>query len=190
MNKNQPKNLNIGLRARRIGLKMGLLTLITGLFMGISVGLVRADDLPVKPLDLPLPDTAIKDKDGADLRLSEFKGTPLLVNFWATWCAPCVHELPALEAATKALDKDMQVLLVSMDRGTPERPAAFLAERGITSAFTAYDPKAEWARALSVRGLPTSLILSADQTEVWIVSGPANWDDKKILSQLRGLLAE
>ena len=184
--------------AGRIGLKMGRLALIMGLFVGLFMGqfggVARADDLPaplpVKTLEMALPDTAISDQYGADVRLSDFKGTPLLVNFWATWCAPCVHELPALEAAAKTLDTDMQLLLVSMDRGSPARPAAFLEERGIISAFTAYDAKATWARALSVRGLPTSLILSHDQTQAWIVSGPAEWDDKKILSQLRGLLAE
>lgn len=198
MNKNQPKNLTTALWAGHIGLKMGRLALIMGLFVGLFMGqfggMARADDLPaplpVKTLEMALPDTAIRDQYGADVRLSDFKGTPLLVNFWATWCAPCVHELPALEAAAKTLDTDMRVLLVSMDRGSPARPAAFLEERGIVSAFTAYDAKATWARALSVRGLPTSLILSHDQTQAWIVSGPAEWDDKKILSQLRGLLAE
>ena len=198
MNKNQPKNLTMRLRAGHISPKMGRLALIMGLFVGLFMGqfsgVARADDLPaplpVKKLEMALPDTAISDQHGADVRLSDFKGTPLLVNFWATWCAPCVHELPALEAAAKALDTEMQLLLGSMDRGSPARPAAFLEERGIISAFTAYDAKATWARALSVRGLPTSLILSHDQTQAWIVSGPAEWDDKKILSQLRGLLAE
>ena len=151
---------------------------------------VSAQPLKFDVFAEPLPVSSIIDASGNAVALADFAGKPLIVNFWATWCAPCIHELPALNRAAGLLAEDAALLLVSVDRGGAEKAAPFLQERGIESVRTAYDPKSVWARALSLRGLPSTLIISGDQTSVWLVSGPAEWDTDIVLSQLRQQLAE
>lgn len=196
MNKNQPKNLTTALWAGHIGLKMGRLALIMGLFVGLFMGqfsgVARADDLPaplpVKTLEMALPDTAIRDQYGADVRLSDFKGTPLLVNFWATWCAPCIAELPALSRAAEALAEDgITILLVSIDRGGAEKALPFLQKYGVNGVALGFDPRAKLSRDMGVRGLPTTFLLNQKQTQSWQFVGPYEWDEAEMLTLIREL---
>src|SRR4051812_43553835 len=75
----------------------------------------------------PAPDVAFKDPDGGDISISDFKGTPVLVNLWATWCAPCVKELPTLDklAQSHDVDGELWVVAVSQDSGPQPSVAAF-----------------------------------------------------------------
>ena len=190
MQKNQPKNTKFcSLTGQIRFFCRTYLTLIAYIVM-ITSNPVSAEPLKFDVFAEPLPVSSIIDASGNAVALADFAGKPLIVNFWATWCAPCIHELPALNRAAGLLAEDAVLLLVSVDRGGAEKAAPFLQERGIESVRTAYDPKSVWARALSLRGLPSTLIISGDQTSVWLVSGPAEWDTDIVLSQLRQQLAE
>jgi thiol-disulfide isomerase/thioredoxin len=72
-----------------------------------------------------MPDTVFKDAEGEDVTLSEFRGSPLLVNLWATWCAPCVKELPTLDRL--AAGKGVRVIAISQDSAAQDKVRAFLA---------------------------------------------------------------
>lgn len=134
----------------------------------------------------PLPDTALTAQSERPLRLDDLIGQSLLINFWATWCAPCVVELPALEAAASHLRADpIQVILVNLDRGGAAIAQPFLDERGIKTPISAYDPKGEWARVVQLRGLPTTLLIKPGQAEYSVHTGPAEWDSAPILQQIR-----
>ena len=74
----------------------------------------------------PLMSTVIRDKNDKDFRLDSLQGQPVLVNFWATWCPPCVAELPALDNAAKQLGDDVTLLLISVDRGGLQKALPFL----------------------------------------------------------------
>ena len=91
---------------------------------------------PVKGVDRshkgqPAPDTMFKNPDGGDISLAKFKGVPVLVNLWATWCAPCVKELPTLDKLAQSHDVDGQlgVVAISQDSGPRTSVAAFLTKR-------------------------------------------------------------
>ena len=134
----------------------------------------------------PLPNTALMTKSGQFLQLSDLSEHALLVNFWASWCAPCIVELPALEAAAIQLKAEStQVILVNLDRGGAAVAQPFLDARGITTPLSAYDPRGEWARAVQLRGLPTTLLIKPGQAEYAEFTGPENWDSAPILRQIR-----
>ena len=190
MQKNQPKNTKFcSLTGQIRFFCRTYLTLIAYIVM-VASNPVSAESLKLESFDLSLPSTVIHDESGKPVAFVDFAGQPLIVNFWATWCAPCIHELPALDRAAGLLADDAMLLLVSVDRGGAEKAAPFLQERGIESVHTAYDPKSVWARALKLRGLPSTLVISADQNSIWLVSGQAEWDTDAVLSQLRQQLAE
>ena len=138
----------------------------------------------------PLPEAPISTASGADFVLSEVREFDLIINFWATWCPPCVHELPQLNTIATELSADgIKVILVSMDRGGAAMADPFLSERNITAPLSLYDPSASWARALALKGLPTTLLIKKNSESYQVHTGPADWDDDKIKGQIKSYLA-
>jgi len=113
----------------------------------------------------------------------------VLINFWATWCAPCIAELPALSRAAALANDDITVLLVSIDRGGAAKAMPFLETHGVTGVQLGFDPKARLSRDMQVRGLPTTILLPAGQDAAWRFVGPFEWDDPDMLGLVRGLVA-
>ncbi len=130
-----------------------------------------------------LPDFTLKDAAGAEVQLKNLKGKPLLINLWATWCAPCVAELPALDRL--AARGKVKVLTVSQDMTQPEKIAPFLDQLGATRLEPWLDPENELGFQYQAT-LPTSIYYDAAGREVWRVIGPREWDD----AASKALLAE
>jgi thiol-disulfide isomerase/thioredoxin len=125
----------------------------------------------------PAPSTAFLDPDGRPIKLDAYRGRLVLLNLWATWCAPCVKELPSLYRLQAALGGErFQVLLVSVDRKGLDVAAPFLERLGIATLRTAADPKSELARAFGTSGLPTSVLIDAEGRVVGRMLGDAEWD--------------
>ena len=144
--------------------------------------------LDLKLSQAGLPDISLTSDSGI-YSLSELADRPLLINFWATWCAPCVVELPMLEEAAQILaEYKIMLVLVSMDRGGQEIARSFLQARDITTPLSLYDPKAEMGRAVGLRGLPTTLLVKKNQAEYAVHTGPAEWNDEAVMNQLRAYL--
>jgi thiol-disulfide isomerase/thioredoxin len=135
-----------------------------------------ADGLdPVSPPENP-PDAVFLSQDGTPHHLVEFKGRGMVVNMWATWCAPCIAELPSLEALSKALaPKDIAVLPMSSDRGGADAVRAWFDAHGITGLPILLDPKGALARAFNARGIPTSVIINTAGQVVARLEGAAEW---------------
>ena len=137
----------------------------------------------------PLPDTSLLTSTGQPFRLADAASGGLLVNFWATWCAPCIVELPALEqAAVQLKAKNIMVVLVNLDRGGAGKAQPFLEDRQIQTPLSVYDPKGGWARAVNLRGLPTTLLIKPGQAAYAVHTGPAEWASPPVLSQLTDYL--
>jgi thiol-disulfide isomerase/thioredoxin len=120
------------------------------------------------------PDAILRDPDGEAVTLADFRGKPLLVNLWATWCAPCVAEMPTLDALA-AREKDLQVLALSQDIGGPEKVDAFFAERRFQRLEPYVDPDLGVMTQLGIATLPTTILYDAEGKEVWRMTGMEEW---------------
>ena len=149
--------------------------------------LAGAATLPVRQPTPPMS-TIILDKNGKPLSMDAFKGMPILINFWATWCPPCIAELPALDRASEKLADEVKILLISVDRGGRKKAFPFLQDRGISRPYLAFDANGALSREMGVRGLPTSFLVTADQRYCWAYEGPREWDHAAMIADLRRLL--
>ncbi len=118
-----------------------------------------------------------KDAEGRDLSLADFKGRLVMLNLWATWCAPCRREMPDIDALqAKYGGKDFIVLALSQDRKGVDAVRDFYAEIGVKNLEIFIDQKARSSRKLRAPGLPTTLLLNKSGSEIGRLIGPANWN--------------
>jgi thiol-disulfide isomerase/thioredoxin len=115
-----------------------------------------------------------KDLSGAVKSLADYKGKPVVLHFWASWCLPCRTEMPEMEAWSKA-NGDVEMIVVSLDRNIADA-AAFLESKGI--GFPALKGDMIKAQRLGVRGLPTTLVIGSDRTVRITRIGAVHWDKK------------
>jgi thiol-disulfide isomerase/thioredoxin len=131
------------------------------------------------PTNPPLPapaDIAVTTRDGRSMRLAELKGQPLLVNFWATWCAPCVREMPSLERLAAERGSSLAVLAISVDRRGEAVVGPFIERQAISKLPIYLDSKSELAHAFGVEGIPTTILIDREGREVGRYLGPADWN--------------
>jgi thiol-disulfide isomerase/thioredoxin len=136
----------------------------------------------------PAPDVAFNDPDGAETSLAEFSGKPLLVNLWATWCAPCVKELPTLDKLSQS-ERGLQVAAISQDMAPHASVVAFLESHKIGALGAYQDPKMALSGSLGAEVLPTSILYDAKGREVWRFVGDLDWtspEAAKLLAERSG----
>lgn len=139
----------------------------------------------------PLPDIEFLDMEDKPARLSDFRGRVLVLNLWATWCAPCREEMPSLDRLQQAFAAEpVSVVALSVDRAGPERVRQFLDEIGIRHLVVYRDPTMRSTRALRVPGLPATLLIDRSGREVGRHLGIAEWDSDGVKAAIRGLLLE
>jgi len=139
----------------------------------------------------PAPSMAFEALEGGTVSFAELAGRVVLVNFWATWCAPCVREMPSLERLHNALeDEGFTVLAVSQDRGGAGVVAPFLARLDLQHLPVYLDPKGKLARAFALKGLPTSFVIDRNGRVVAGLVGPAEWDSPEALDFMRHYLRQ
>ena len=122
--------------------------------------------------------------------MARYRGKVLLVNFWATWCAPCVHEMPTLDRLQAALGGlDFAVLTVSLDRKGMAAVGPFWREQGYRHLPILLDSRWKTARRLGVSGLPATFLLDRRHRIVGYLLGPAAWDSPQAKAFLRFYIA-
>lgn len=142
--------------------------------------IARAEVLPApqwQPLETPLAAGALSVTSlaGQTFTLSELaEGKSVLLNFWATWCVPCVAELPALQRRQQR-DDGIKVLAISHDNNRA-KVAQFLLDNNLTDLNVYFDPGMRSAKALGLRGLPTSYLLNTTTQATHRFEGAAAWD--------------
>jgi len=134
------------------------------------------------------PAATFHDPDGGDISLADFKGVPTLVNLWATWCAPCVKELPTLDklAASHAVDGQLGIIAVSQDSVEQAQVHAFLAKLGVKHVGAYHDDKMALSGAMGVQVMPTTILVGSDGKEIWRYIGDLDWtsvEAEKLLSE-------
>jgi thiol-disulfide isomerase/thioredoxin len=140
-----------------------------------------------------LPALSFKGPDGAALSLENFRGKTVLVNLWATWCAPCRKEMPALDKLQAELGgADFEVVTINIDQRNLERPKTFLTEIGVNKLAYYHDASAKVFTELKAAdrafGMPTTLLIDPKGCELGFLSGPAEWASEDALKLLRAAL--
>lgn len=144
---------------------------------------------PVSPPQDP-PDGVFVTPDGANHHLTDFKGRGMVVNMWATWCAPCVAEMPSLQTLSKALaPKDIAVLPLSSDRGGADAVQSWYTAHDITALPVLLDPKGALARGFNARGIPTTVIINTSGKIVARLEGAADWSAPQAQALIQKLAA-
>jgi len=147
-----------------------------------------AEQGPKKGLDRshagqPMPDIVIKDGDGEDVALFEFKGSPVLVNLWASWCVPCVKELPTLDALA-AKKGPVEIVALSQDMAPLNSVKAFLAEHGIKTLDMYQDAAMAMSDKAGAPVLPTSILYDSEGRELWRFVGDRDWTSAEAAKDL------
>ena len=139
----------------------------------------------------PVSDLAFQTADGGTGTLADYRGKVVLLNFWATWCAPCRKEMPALQALQSALGgDDFQVVTLATGRNSPDGIAKFFAEAGVTDLPRHQDPKQAIAREMGVLGLPISVLIDREGNEVARLIGDADWASESAQAIVRAMIAQ
>ena len=139
---------------------------------------------------LPTTQEPFLTESGSQMRLANFKGKIIVLNFWATWCAPCRKEMPHLSALQTELGGDsFEVVTIATGRNEPAQMAAFLDEIGVDNLPLHRDPKQKMARKMGVLGLPVTVILNRQGNEIARLQGDADWNGESAKAILRTLIA-
>jgi thiol-disulfide isomerase/thioredoxin len=127
----------------------------------------------------------MKSLDGKDFNMTEAKGKVVFLNFWATWCAPCVAEMPSIQRLYDTAKKD-QVIFVCVTEEESSKVIGFIKEKGFT--FPIYTMSGKPPAVFKTRGIPATFILSPEGKVAFSHVGSAKWDDERSIEFIKGLL--
>ncbi|MEM8825067.1 MAG: TlpA disulfide reductase family protein [Pseudomonadota bacterium] len=154
--------------------------LITGTMSGLRV---------VEPFVPPVTGYAMVDGTPGDM--SAYAGDVVVLNFWATWCAPCRAEMPSLQALQDELqDEGLEVVTVAFGRHNPMAMTRFWEEAGLTTLPLHLDADTAMAKGLGVVGLPHTFLLDRSGQVIAEFRGEADWAAPETVALMRSLLAE
>lgn len=179
-------------------MRVFLAVLYTALALGANVALADTAELEalregtMKKLIFSEPaevsDAAFTDPDGGEFRLADFQGKYVLVNFWATWCAPCRKEMPMLsELQTEFGGDTFEVVTIATGRNELAGIRRFFDDIGVDNLPLYLDPKQALARDMAVLGLPITVILDPEGREIARMRGDAEWNGESGKAIIRAL---
>ena len=186
------------LPGRRSVLAGGLAALALPVFAGGALAGVKPDmakgameRFKVAKTPRPLPDLEIQNADDKPLKLDDFKGKVVLLNFWATWCAPCVKEMPSLDRLQAAFPKD-KFLIVPLSIDGPSKPkvAPFYKDQKLANLGIYFDKGRKTMQGLDVTLLPTSILVDAQGRELGRIEGDADWDMPESIALMKAAMGK
>lgn len=147
------------------------------------------DLINVLPKTFPIKPVAFNDVDGKAIDFSHYKGKVIMVNMWATWCPPCVRELPAIERlAAKFKSEDFALLPISIDAEGKQQVQSFLNSLGMTEFNSYYDPEQNLGQVFPLDTIPATFILDQNGQLIAFVRSFVDWDDTKAISLIQGFI--
>ena len=138
----------------------------------------------------PLLSPPILDEAGTTRKLDDFAGRVMLLNIWATWCPPCVHEMPTLDKLQKLLGgKNFAVVPLSVDKGGIYTVKSFYDDNFISHLPIYVDPTTQVLDTLSILGTPTTILINKQGKEIARTMGPEDWDQPAVIAQIKHYMA-
>lgn len=164
--------------------------LLLALVMLLVAGAVHAEQaLTAIPGGVVAPDFALMDTEGNRHRLSDYRGRPVIINFWTTWCPPCREEIPSMNRAWHIL-KQEDIAMLAINMGEDE-DTIFIFHADYPADFPILmDRSGEVIAQWPVKGLPTTYIVAPDGTIAFRAIGSREWDDEGLLGRVRALQKE
>jgi thiol-disulfide isomerase/thioredoxin len=139
----------------------------------------------------PMPPLVFSGGDGRTVRLKDFRGKVIVLNLWATWCAPCRKEMPSLDRLqSRSGGKDFEVVALSVDFAGLQAVRKFYQDFGINHLRLFVDPSSQVLDQVKVLGLPATLLIDRDGREIGRLVGAAEWDSPEMLRLFRGLIGQ
>lgn len=150
---------------------------------------VAADNTQMQLITGKVKAPAFRFSDGKQpIGLDAFKGKYVLINFWATWCKPCVTEMPSLDRLASRLQKKGGVVIaISQDEGGPSQVRPFTEKLNLSKLRILFDPEKRSFRDYALRGLPTTVLISPTGNLIARLEGGATWDDGALVAQVERL---
>jgi peroxiredoxin len=171
------------MRASRCLFALFGLFLAAPVLAGGGVGDTGLTPLPERP---PAPAFELPGSDGKLVRLADYRGKPLIVNFWATWCPPCRAEMPSMQRAWERVrEEGIELIAVNVGEG-PEEIQRFAAQLGIGFPLP-MDLDSQVVHAWPVRGLPMTFVVDPQGRLAYKAAGEREWDSAELLDQVRSL---
>lgn len=168
-------------------------------FLTIAAADARAADVKptgtvekfaVAPAPKPAGDFTWRGPDGKDVTLKSYTGKTVVMNFWATWCAPCIVELPSLQRLQEKLGAaPIVVIALNIDRGSDgaDKARAMLKRLKLDGLAFHHDSQSQAYRTLGIQVMPTTVVFDAQGREAGRLAGPAEWDAPEAVKLLRDL---
>lgn len=157
--------------------------------LAATAAFAKAPDLRFETPE-SLPALTFETADGESRTLEDYRGQVVVLNLWATWCAPCKVEMPTLARLQEALEGEgVRVLALAVERTDPEKLEAALDELGASNLELLRDPGMDSLRALGVRGIPVTLVIDKQGREVFRHLGDAAWNAPGVIEALKALAA-
>ena len=140
-------------------------------------------DGPMEP-----PPIVFIDEAGEELSLADYRGSPVAVHFWATWCFPCRAEMPTMDALQRELGDELVILPLSLDRDGAPLVRNYYNDHDLITLPVMIDEKMKAGRALRVHGIPATVFINADGAEVARVLGDRDWSDPDVIKLVRRIV--
>jgi thiol-disulfide isomerase/thioredoxin len=183
--------LRVALGRLRLYAGHAAVALLVALWAGAA--LAQSDDIKLGEFiaespPQPAPAISFTDMAGNAVSLADFKGQVTLVNLWATWCQPCLKEMPSLIRFQAKEGAALKVIALSEDLGSADVIKAFVDRHDLDKLPIYLDPKNAAMHGFELRGLPTSILIGKDGKVLGKIEGQANWDSDKIAAAIKPLL--
>tara|TARA_B100000029_G_scaffold128913_1_gene122481 strand:+ start:4962 stop:5531 length:570 start_codon:yes stop_codon:yes gene_type:complete len=145
-------------------------------------------DLELNKEEKNIYDLVFKNHKGQEVKFSDFKDKILLVNFWATWCTPCIKEMPSLDRLKSKFDKNFDVIAISIDRDGLEKVTDFFKENNIVNLNKFFDIKNSLAKEMDLFGIPTSFFINKKGEIIGKYQGDMEWDNETVVKFIEYLI--
>ena len=144
------------------------------------------EDVPLNNIainEIPKPISAIifEDFSSNKINLKDYQGKLVIINFWATWCAPCKKEMPSLDRLKTKFDKDFDIIAISVDRDGVEKVTSFFNENKINNLEKFFDIKNSLAKEMDLFGVPTSFFVNKKGNVIGYYQGDMEWDNMTVI---------